>query len=324
MATVHDVETFWAGVWLYQFAAPIICDAGGSHYSYVRKQSPTSYSFDVRWYLPLLSPAQIRNLLSPLYNKLTSLGIPVQLTIPPAVLPDPNARTNTGIGAAPANSYFASRLFPRANWDNATIYNTTFTAIRASTEAGFVFHGVNFWTPLSVAGYPGNGNAIADHWRGAIMHADVFADALDLTQTTADEFRERHARLEAVMDGIREATRREGRMSMRRMCWSRSGRRRFLGISIRGWCGSRGSGIRGGCFGRLNCRGVRGGRSRLRMGCQRRMEGCAGRGGGEGGEGDGFWMAWTEAKDDKFSEYARNQWKLDKRTSSNRRQQYWH
>ena len=206
MPTVHDVETFWAGVWLYQFAAPIICDAGGTHYSYVRKQSATSYSFDVRWELPILSPAQVRNLLSPLYNKLNSLGIPVQLTVPPAVLPDPSARVNTGVGAAPANSYFASRLFPRANWDNATIYNTTFAAIRATTEAGFVFHGVNFWTPLSVAGYPGSGNAIADHWRGAIMHADVFADALDLTQTTPEEFREDHARLEAVMDGIREAT----------------------------------------------------------------------------------------------------------------------
>jgi hypothetical protein len=206
MPTVHDVETFWAGVWLYQFAAPIICDAGGTHYSYVRKQSATSYTFDVRWELPLLSPAQVRNLLSPLYNKLNSLGIPVQLTIPPAALPDPNASASTGVGAAPGNSYFASRLFPRANWDNATIYNTTFAAIRASTEAGFVFHGVNFWTPLSVAGYPGDGNAIADHWRGAIMHADVFADALDLTQTTAEEFRENHARLEAVMDGIREAT----------------------------------------------------------------------------------------------------------------------
>lgn len=206
MPTVHDVETFWAGVWLYQFAAPIICDAGGTHYSYVRKQSDTSYTFDVRWELPLLSTAQIHNLLSPLYNKLTSLGIPVELTIPPPTLPNPTARPNTGVGAAPGNSYFASRLFPRANWDNATIYNTTFAAIRATTEAGFVFHGVNFWTPPSVAGYTGRKNAIADHWRTAIMHADIFADALDFTRTTPAQFRERHARLEAVMDGIREAT----------------------------------------------------------------------------------------------------------------------
>jgi hypothetical protein len=175
----------------------------------VRKQSNTSYTFDVRFELPRLSPAQISDLLSPLYRGLNGLGIPVNLTIPPAVAPDANAQPRTGAGAGPGNSYFASRLFPRANWDNSTIYNATFSAIRATVEAGFTFHGVNFWTPLSVAGHPGAANSIAAHWRGAIMHADVFDDGfrgLSMARMTAGQFRERHGRLEEVMEGIRRVT----------------------------------------------------------------------------------------------------------------------
>jgi len=163
MPTVRDLETFWDGVWLYQYYATPVCDAGGTHYSYVRKQSNTSYTFDVRWELPHVSRAQISDLLSPLYQDLNKIGIPVKLTIPDPSMPGVNPRRSTGVGAGPGNVYFASRLYQRANWDNTTIYNTTFAAIRGSVEAGYTFHGVNFWTPLSVAGYPGNKNSIPAH-----------------------------------------------------------------------------------------------------------------------------------------------------------------
>lgn len=213
-STINATETFWSGVWLYQSLAPALCDAGATHYSYVRKgaASNTSYTFDVDFHIPFLTPPQITALLTPLYTSLNCLGIPVNLTtIPPATLPAAGTRPpKTGAGAAPGNVYFASRLFPRSNWADQAVYNATFAAIRATVEeGGFTFHGVNFWTPRAVAGWPGTRNSIAAHWRGAIMHADVFDDgfrALGVGRQTPEQFWERHGRLERVMKRVREVT----------------------------------------------------------------------------------------------------------------------
>ncbi len=165
--------------------------------------------------LPLLTPSQITTLFTPLYTGLAALGIPVNLTIPPAVSPNPARPVKTGTGAAPSNLYFASRLFPRANWSNRTLYNATFAAIRATVEqGGFVFHGVNFWTPAVVAGWPGSKNSLAgrEDWRGAIMHADIMDREFGAlvgamgSEGVEGRFWKRHGELKVVMDGLREVT----------------------------------------------------------------------------------------------------------------------
>ena len=81
-----------------------------------------------------------------------------------------------------------------------------------------MFHGVNFWTPAAVAGYPGSKNSLAgrEDWRGAIMHADImdrdFATLVGAMESEGVEerFWKRHGELKKVMDGVRAATEKGG------------------------------------------------------------------------------------------------------------------
>ncbi|KAK3390023.1 hypothetical protein B0H63DRAFT_519257 [Podospora didyma] len=203
--TVNDTEIFWEGVWLYQYSAPAVTDIGGTLYSNINKLSNNSYSFTTTFKLPNMTPQQALSLVKPLFQGLGKLGIPVSLPIISQATPTGFVRN--GAGGGTGNIYFASRLFPRANWDNTTIYNKTFSAIRATVEAGYNFHGVNFWTPHSVAGFPSNMTAINPTWRRALMHADIYDSQFrGLNGVSAAAVKEGHTRFNDVVDAIRRAT----------------------------------------------------------------------------------------------------------------------
>ncbi|KAK3312311.1 FAD binding domain-containing protein [Apodospora peruviana] len=212
---VNSTEIFWEGVRVYQYFAPVVTDAGGTMYSYVSKSGPGSYSFRTTFEMPNMTPQQVQALVQPLYTKLNKLGIPVKNSLVSAETTTsfaPAART--GAGAAPGNNYFGSRLFPRACWDNETIYNPMFAAIRATVEAGYTFHGINHAVDYKKAGYPGNMNAISPTWRNALMHADIFDYSLAGGSiggrggpgAASSSFKAGHAELEKYMDMIRAST----------------------------------------------------------------------------------------------------------------------
>ena len=203
---LNSSETFWTGVYLYQRITPIIVDAGGTLYSYVRPLDRGGLNFSVIIKLPNKSAAESLAIVAPLFSDLNKIGIPVVAR--PAPNPEADPRIpKTGLWNPPGNTKFASRFFPRSNWDNATIYNATFAAIRASVEAGFTFHGVDHHAPLSVAGYPGNHTAINPIWRASIMHADIFDNNFKGFSTTdAKTFWDGHRNLTKVMDRIRAVT----------------------------------------------------------------------------------------------------------------------
>ncbi|KAL2842314.1 hypothetical protein BJX68DRAFT_270759 [Aspergillus pseudodeflectus] len=62
-----------------------------------------------------------------------------------------------------------SRLFPRANWEDESLLNQTFDAIKASSDAGLVLIAFNMAPTLERGGNPDN--AVNPAWRKAVMHA---------------------------------------------------------------------------------------------------------------------------------------------------------
>ncbi|KAK3361327.1 hypothetical protein B0T24DRAFT_585916 [Lasiosphaeria ovina] len=215
---VNSTDIFWEGFWLYQKFAPVVCDAGGTLYSYVTKVSNTSYTFSTTFEMPNMTPQEVQDLVDPLFKGLNRLGIPVANKVPETTAAfAPAART--GAGSSPGNIYFGSRLFPRANWDNDTIYNTTLAAIRTVVEAGYTFHGINHQPTYKIAGFPGNTTAISPNWRAAIMHADIFDYSLfggggggggfggaSSAPASPEAVKAGHAKFNSYMDVIRAAT----------------------------------------------------------------------------------------------------------------------
>ncbi|KAL4751930.1 hypothetical protein BDW72DRAFT_212340 [Aspergillus terricola var. indicus] len=62
-----------------------------------------------------------------------------------------------------------SRLFPRKNFENETLLDQTFEAIRASSEAGLTYIAFNMAPTLERGGNPDN--AVNPAWRKTVMHA---------------------------------------------------------------------------------------------------------------------------------------------------------
>ncbi|KAK0641799.1 FAD binding domain-containing protein, partial [Cercophora newfieldiana] len=206
LVSLDSVEKFWEGLWLYQRFSRTVVDVGGTLYSYVRPD-PNGINFTTIIKLPLKNISQAAEFVKPLYADLNRIGIPVV----PAPVPNPESDTavpKAGLWRTPGNTFFGSRLIPRANWDNDTIFNKTFQAvIRAPVELGLVFHGVDHHAPLSRLGYPAEYNSITPAWRSSIMLADIMDSGFTgFSTTTVKEFWARHDRITKAMDPIRAVT----------------------------------------------------------------------------------------------------------------------
>ncbi|KAK0620740.1 FAD binding domain-containing protein [Immersiella caudata] len=203
----NDLEKFWDGVWLYQKFSRETSDAGGSLYSYVRPDR-LGLNFSVIIKLPLKNIAQAAEFTKPLYDDLNKLGFPVKVN----PVPNPDTQTQNrkaGVWGGPGNSFFGSRLIPRTNWDNNTIFNKTFHAVlRLPVELGLIFHGVDHYAPLSKIGYPAQHNSITPAWRQSIMHVDIMdREFTGFSTTSAKDFLANHAdRLHKAMGPIRDVT----------------------------------------------------------------------------------------------------------------------
>jgi FAD/FMN-containing dehydrogenase len=195
--TVADANVFWKGFnEVYAFGIPTI-DAGGYLWT-----TANSNQMQVQVQMPGLTPAEATTFVQPLIRTLNNLGIPVAITTPPTTQV---YSSQTGShGGSPGNSYFASRLFPRAVFENATLFAAAMTAARAAVEAGYRFHGLNMAPTVKAGGYaaPAGVNPV---WRDVAMHADVFTTvnmgALSPTEAAAEQ-----RRLNGYMDALRAAT----------------------------------------------------------------------------------------------------------------------
>ncbi|KAI2602610.1 FAD-binding domain-containing protein [Hypoxylon sp. NC1633] len=170
---VSDAETFWQGVGAYYRFAATALDAGGYGFSYIYPMANGTYMFTTSTSFPEFSAAEVFAFMQPLYTDLNLLGI--NIANPTALFPSLYGAPSRGIGPAPGNTRYRSRLLPRENWEDDALWNQTMGAIRAATEAGFddgfYFHGTLASPTAAAAGWPGNEAAVNPAWRRNRMHA---------------------------------------------------------------------------------------------------------------------------------------------------------
>ena len=110
--------------------------------------------------------------------------------------------------SGPNNKVFSSRLFPRANWNNATLFDLTVAAIRRTVqEGGLNYRCRNFNPSLAAGGYLATDSGANPAFRDSLMHSSVFEpDLADRDTTTASQFLDRYANLKHYMDELRALT----------------------------------------------------------------------------------------------------------------------
>ncbi|KAI1451274.1 FAD-binding domain-containing protein [Annulohypoxylon moriforme] len=198
-------EKFWKGFDLYHEFGKTIVDNGGTACSVSRMTSSNnSYSFMTDVELPNVSEEYLSAFVQPFLDDLQAAGLNITTRAP---YPATNwlASSRAGIGDTPGSSRFASRLLPRANFENPDLFQATQLAIRQSVEEGYRFHGIHLQPTEAVAGYPGAGNAVNPAFRKAIMHADLF-DSTSIRGISPMAWKETHARLASAMDRWRAVT----------------------------------------------------------------------------------------------------------------------
>jgi len=199
-----NVATFWKAIEVYFGLGGIIADAGGLDRTYVTPLNNSAVlNFTSSFEFPARSPQSVKDLLQPIVVSLANVGVNV-------TIPNPETKTwasmVVGEGAAFRERRFASRLIPRAVWDNRESLASAIVAMRKVVEeGGYQVHGTHLGPTLKVAGYPGNTSAANPAFRTAIMHCMVydFAPAVDIPP--AVELADR-ARLSRYTDFLRNVT----------------------------------------------------------------------------------------------------------------------
>jgi hypothetical protein len=163
-------ETFWLAMQAYWSHFLTFVDAGAYSYARFYAIGVDEYYFGMTpFFCPNMTVAEHDALLQPWLDELSALGIDLEV----------NATYYDNFYDAWAASFpletvgldagrISSRLFPRANWENATLMNETFAAVRNTTENGYYFTAFNMKTEL----HPDNtANSANTAWRDSVLHA---------------------------------------------------------------------------------------------------------------------------------------------------------
>ncbi|ETS75332.1 hypothetical protein PFICI_12276 [Pestalotiopsis fici W106-1] len=200
-----EVETFWRGIDLYYHFGKAIVDAGGTAYGDITTYNVSlnnSFTFSTQIEMPAMTAGELFDFVQPLIGDLNAIGISINNS-----QPVPSTRWtsgNNGLGDVPGNSRFASRLFPRSNFEDDETFKATTSAIRKTVEAGYRFHGIHMQPTESIAGLPGN-SSVNPAFRTTIMHADLFDNAA-LRGVTPEEWFSSYQRFNVSMSKLRDVT----------------------------------------------------------------------------------------------------------------------
>lgn len=207
-----SADTFWAALRVYFDNVLTIADADCQAMLFpivipATNATPATYIIDMyAFFAPNKTPSEYAALTAPLYNGFASLGVNITQNVThhetylhawSRAFPKLNSGSYTGFGGATA-----SRLVPRANFEDAALANTTFAAIRTvmeSLNSSLVFYAQR---PSPNAGMY---NAINPAYRDSAAFLIFGAGAtLDMSNEEIDAVR-RHLTEEA-MPAIREVT----------------------------------------------------------------------------------------------------------------------
>ncbi|RMY10722.1 hypothetical protein D0868_03540 [Hortaea werneckii] len=162
-------EAFWAGFRAYLNYFPTNVAHGTYSYFFILPSSNDLTFLMQPFFAPNMSKTDTELLLAPWMNELSELGIDIK----------PEYKEYSTFWDAWNASFpleaiekthvaSASRLWPRTNWDNETILNTTFDAIRSSAEAGLTTIAFN-QAPTWAAGGKQD-TAVNPAWRETLCH----------------------------------------------------------------------------------------------------------------------------------------------------------
>ncbi|KAK3324823.1 hypothetical protein B0T19DRAFT_492562 [Cercophora scortea] len=202
VVTTSNVTAFWEGTnEVYKFALPTV-DAGGYLWTTATPFGNSSVQMQVRVEMVNKTPAETAAFVQPLVTNLNDIGIPITIQTPTTSAYFDSSIVPTAGG--PGNIVFASRLFPRASWENTTLFAVTMAAIRTTVESNHVFHGLNMAPTEKAGGYsfPAGVNPV---WRTIIMHADIY-QSVDMATATPAQATTAHDELNSVMNLLRAAT----------------------------------------------------------------------------------------------------------------------
>jgi len=203
---VTDTETFWQAISLYYRYGQKVVDAGGMVFGYIYPQGNDSFSFSSSQTFPGLTPAEGHALMQPLYDALNAIGVNATLPLPRGAGRYGSGHRGGG-GDGPVQTRYRSRLFPRRNWNDDTLWNATMKAVRKSIErAGpeYTFHGIMHSPTYEVAGWPGADSAVNPAWREGIMHASLMEK--QAVGMSAAEAMDKDEKVEELLDLWREVT----------------------------------------------------------------------------------------------------------------------
>jgi FAD/FMN-containing dehydrogenase len=135
------------------------------------------------WFAPNMTVAQLQASTAPWMAKLAALGI----TLNPDYQQFDNYHDAWAAGFpleswGTPNIRQASRLFPRTNFQNATLFNATFNAFQSVVEEGAFIVGVNIAADAK-GKYPDN--AVNPAWRETVFHG-IMATIWDPSSTAAE------------------------------------------------------------------------------------------------------------------------------------------
>lgn len=172
-----SADTFWAGVRSYVERFPAHADAGTYAYFWVIALGDDSFLFLMNpFFATNHTLAEYNALVEPWYQDLADLGI--------SISPNSTYYDNyydAWMAGFPLETVASSvmltgsRLFPRANWETPSLFNSTFEALRTTVSAGYSLLAFNMKAELQ-DGYPDN--AANPAFRQTLLHA--------ITSTTWD------------------------------------------------------------------------------------------------------------------------------------------
>jgi hypothetical protein len=159
----------WAGIRAF-FSHFIDFSSAGTYSYFQLVPSPVPIFEMAPFFAPNMTVAATQALLKPWFDVLAANGIniapqfnyyPNYLSAWEANFPQETVGREQGVTG--------SRLFPRQNWENATLFNTTFDAWKASIDAGCIAISFNFAPTLAAGG--NSNNSVNPAFRKTVLHS---------------------------------------------------------------------------------------------------------------------------------------------------------